>query len=122
RGQLIVVTFIGPKETREIENLRIDGGIDFRFAGNHPFQHPLLREAEARFLIVDDGVDGDGGLGEPVSESLLLWRQRIEAAGFNLDEGRLIDAIDERRGGIEGRRSGGECKEKWAHEIDCTAD
>ena len=56
--------------------------------------------------MLKDGVDGDGGLGEPVGEGLLFGGEGAEAFGFDLDEGGFADAVDDWGGGEGG--DGGE--------------
>ncbi len=86
RGQLVVIAVVGPEQLGEVEYLAVNSGIDFSLRRDHCFQNALLLQAEARHLIVDDGIDGDGSLGQPVSQRLLFWRKAGEAVGFHLDD------------------------------------
>src|SRR5262249_23929801 len=63
-------------------------------------QQTLLAQPESRELVVRDGVDGDGGLSQPVRQRLLLRRKRLKAGRFDPDESKLVDARDQ-----GGRRS-----------------
>jgi len=49
-------------------------------------QQPFLPQAEGGVLIVVDGVDGDGRLGEPIGEGLFPRRESLEALGLQLNE------------------------------------
>jgi len=95
-----VIPAIGPEEFRVIENLPINGGIYPGLAGNDRFENRFLTQTEPRKLIVNDGVDGDGRLGQPVGQRLLLRSQAVEAVSLNLQECGGIDAVNQRRRGL----------------------
>ena len=96
RGGFVVVAFVGPEKHGEIEDRAVDGRVDLRFVGDNGFEHTFLTQAEAGELVVDDRLDGDGGLLQPVVESLLLRGEAGEALRFNLDECGGVDAVGER--------------------------
>src|SRR6266446_8236177 len=90
-----MVPAVRPEQFREIENFRVARRIDaLRMCGDS-FENPFLAQSESRGLVVDDRVDGDGGLAEPVSQGLLLGRELAEAFRFELDEGGGAGALDQ---------------------------
>ena len=61
------------------------------------FEQALLAQAEARELVVDDRIDGNGGLRQPVGQCLLRVVELREAGRLQLDEAGIADALDQRR-------------------------
>ena len=57
------------------------------------FQQPFLPQAEARVLVVNDGIDGDRRLSQPVRQGLLPAGELLEAIGLELDEAGGADAV-----------------------------
>jgi hypothetical protein len=90
-----VVPAIGPEEFREAQDLGGDGGVRTLGMGGDFFEQPFLPQAILRELAVNDGIDGDGGLLQPVGQLLLLGREPLEALGLKLNECRGIHSINQ---------------------------
>ena len=78
RGHLVVIAAIGPEELGEVRDLAQHLRLDALRMGHDRFQQPFLPQAEAGDLIVDDGIDGDGRLRQPVRERLFLGVERLK--------------------------------------------
>ncbi len=96
-SHLIVIAAIGPEQLGEIGNLAQRLWVDRLGVAKNLFEERLLAQAPDRILIVIDRVDGDGCLGQPVRQRLLLQAERLEALGFELHEPGGADAVHERR-------------------------
>jgi hypothetical protein len=59
------------------------------------FEQTLLPQSVGGELIVNNGIDGDGSLRQPVRQSLLAGRKRLEAGGAQLNECGVADALDD---------------------------
>jgi len=82
-----VIPAIGPEEFGESENPGVGGAIDISVGmRDDQLQNPLLAQTEMGELIVDDGVDGDGRLRQPVRKRLLASVETMKAIGFELNE------------------------------------
>ncbi len=57
------------------------------------FQYGLLPQAEAGHLVVDNRIDGDRRLGEPIGQRLLLRRQRAETVRLQLQKAGRADTV-----------------------------
>src|SRR5437763_6147734 len=82
----MVVAFVGPKQFSERHDLGKRLCIDALWVRDNRVQNALLPRPESRQLFVDDGVDRDGSLAEPIGKFLLMGGERAEAFGFKLDE------------------------------------
>jgi hypothetical protein len=72
RGGFIVVAVVAPKQFCERQDLVITRAIhSIRMSHDH-VEDRLLPQTEARHLVVDDRIDSDRGLGEPIGQRLLL--------------------------------------------------
>ncbi len=74
------------------------------------FEQTLLPQSVGGELIVDDGIDGDGSLGQPVGQGLLSRRKRLKTGRVQLNEGGVADALNDNFAGFVGlaeRRNGG---------------
>src|SRR5262249_13911127 len=81
-GRVVMVAAIGPEHFCEVEDLRVARRVDAFGVAGDGFENPFLTQPEARGLVVDNRIDGDGGLAEPVSEGLLPGREFAEAFRF----------------------------------------
>ena len=63
-------------------------------------EQPLLAQAVGRQLVVDDRIDRNRRLRQPVRQRLLPGVERPEALGLKLDEAGVADSFDERAGGL----------------------
>jgi hypothetical protein len=63
-------------------------------------EQALLLQTVAGELVIDDGVDGDGSLRQPIGQSLFARRKRLEAGRAQLNEGGVADALDEDGAGL----------------------
>ena len=118
RGVLVVIAAIGPEQLGVGVDFREGGGIDAGRMRHHRFEQVLLAEAEPRLLVVDDGIDRDGGLGEPIGERLFAGREVAEAVGGHLDESGGADALHQL--GVEQATAGDEKNERGFHSIQDT--
>src|SRR5205085_10838827 len=64
--------------------------------GDNFLKQPLLPDSEARELVVNNGIDGDRSLRQPVAELLLPRGERAKAFGAQLDETRVAHALYQR--------------------------
>src|SRR5439155_613499 len=113
RGRLVVVPAVRPEEQREIADLAERGRRDPRRARHDLLQQPFFAESEARQLVVDDRIDRDRGLREPVGERLMTRVELVETARLELDESGVADALNDRarRGRLlRGEGSGGQAQ------------
>lgn len=89
-----MIAFIRPEEFRKRQNLLIGLRIYFVFGANNGLQHFFLLQAEARQLVVNDRIDGNGSLCQPERKRLLARREGSEAIGLNLDECGFVNSFD----------------------------
>src|ERR1700722_8775645 len=83
----VVVPAIGPEELGESENLGIGGAVRECFGmRDNQLQNTLLARPESRELIEDDGIDGDGCLGQPICQRLLARGEMGETSRLKLNE------------------------------------
>ena len=97
RRVAVVVAGVGPEEFRVVRNLLERGGANALRVRDYGFEYALLPQAEARHLVVDYRVNGDGRLAQVVCENLLSRREVAEAFGLDLKYAGRADALDERR-------------------------
>jgi hypothetical protein len=64
------------------------------------FEQALLLQAVAGELVVDDRVDGDGSLRQPIRQCLFARRKRLETGRVQLNEGGVADALDQDVAGL----------------------
>src|SRR5207249_3744477 len=96
-GGFVVVAAIGPEEERVFAELSERGGRDAVVVGHDALEQALFLKSITRELVVDDRVDGDRRLRQPVRQLLLPGGQRRKAGRLNLEEAGVADALDERR-------------------------
>src|SRR5271154_1102246 len=89
-----MIAAVGPEELGVVGNscqrFRVDAvGMCLDF-----FEQTLFSQAVGGELIVNNGIDGDRSLGQPVRQSLLPGRERLKAGRVQLDESRVADALD----------------------------
>src|SRR4030095_9980326 len=102
-GDLVVVAAVGPEEQRVAADLRERGvGNALRVADNR-LEQPLLADAERRQLVVDDRIDRDRRLRQPVGQRLLTSIELAKAVGLELQEAGVRDALDQRARALGGR-------------------
>src|SRR5579864_978305 len=105
RRLIVVVSLIGPEKLGERQNLRRDFGLDSLRMRHQRFEQPFLAEAVARQLIVNDGIDGNRGLAQPIGQRLLARRQFVETVRFELHEAGRAYALDQRTRRIRALRA-----------------
>ena len=96
---------------------RVDG---VRMRGDG-VEDAFLAQAEAGVLVVDDGIDRDRRLRQPVGQDLLARLQGAETFGAHLDEAGGADAVDECSGGFflgEGGGGQGQREQSAAEDHD----
>ena len=104
RGYFVVVSFVGPEELGEIRDAAVNRRIDLSFIRHNGFENALLLQAELRKLIVDDRIERDRALVQPIRKSLLFSREFKEPIRFDLEEGGCPHAIDDGRFSPNGGR------------------
>ena len=95
-----MISAVGPEEFGEFRNLRHGRGVDSFGIGRDFFEQSFLPQPVGRQLVVKDGINSDGCLGEPIGERLLPGSERLKAGGVELDESRVPDALDDNFVGI----------------------
>jgi hypothetical protein len=90
----IMVPFIGPEQFCEIRDALVQLGVDFAVLRHHGLEHIPLAQPKTRKLIVENRIDSNRRLREPISKRLLPRRQVLKATRLYLDESRRVNALD----------------------------
>ena len=111
-----MVAAVGPEQQRVLADLRERGGRDAGGPGHDLFEQPLLAQTERRQLIVDDRIDRDRRLRQPVGERLLTIVELTEAVGLQLDESGVATRSTSGLGGGDCRAAGhNKCERRERH-------
>ncbi len=102
RRVFVVVAAVRPEEQRVAADVREHLGRDACRARDDLFEQPFLADAVRRELIVDDRIDGDRCLGQPVRERLAPRVELAEALGLELEKPCVAHPFDDRA--VAGRR------------------
>ncbi len=100
RRQIVVIAAVGPEQLGEVGDLGQRCRVDAFRMRHDFFEQTLLLQTVGGELVVNDGVDGDGSLRQPIGQCLLARRQRLEAGRVQLNEGGVADAFDEDVAGL----------------------
>ena len=102
RRVFVVVAAVRPEEQRVAADVRERLGRDACRVRDDLLEQPLLADAVRRELIVDDRIDGDRRLRQPVRQRLVPRVELPEALGLELEKPCVADALDDRA--VAGRR------------------
>src|SRR5262249_44581559 len=112
-GILVVVAAVRPEQKSKITNLAECCRIDRVRSCNNLLEEPLLAYSKPRQLVIDDRVDRDRGLDQPVRQGLLARVELPETIGPKFKETGVADALHDPVGrvgrilGEEGHGQGG---------------
>ena len=95
RGLQIVIAAIGPEELGVLRDRIAGVRIERTGMGHDLLQQPLLAQAVGGQLVVDDGIDRNGRLSQPVSQCLLFRRQLRKAIGLYRHEAGVAHACQQ---------------------------
>lgn len=90
-----MIAAVGPEEFGEFRDLWQHTGIDSLGMRQYFLEETLLLQSIGGKLIVNNRIDGDGSLRQPVGESLLTRREGLKAGRVQLDERRIANALDD---------------------------
>src|SRR5262249_40258146 len=96
RSQIVVISAIGPEELGEPRNLLMCGRINTCRMRHDSFQQTFLAQPVCRKLIVNNRIDCDGSLAQPVREFLLLRSECGKARGMQPQKSGVADTFDNR--------------------------
>ena len=89
-----MIAAVGPEELRVVGNSCARHRIDSLGMRHDLFEHSFLPQTIGGKLIVDDGIDRDRSLCQPIRERLLARRQGLKTRNTQEDEGGITHALD----------------------------
>ena len=92
---VVVISVIAPEEFRELDDLHVRRRIDSFRMRDDQLEDVFLAQAVRRELIVENRIDGDRGVAQPVRELFLFLRQIAEAVRFDANETVFADSVGE---------------------------